>query len=61
MQAIKIGWKPDVEATIRKDANLTWIVQGNVCLVPSNKGAVQLDEVDLASAETFIKEYNANN
>lgn len=58
--AIMLGWRPKMEkgavVRIRPDAQVTWIPHLNTTIVPSNRGAVSLDEGDYFEATKFIEE-----
>ena len=58
VKAIQSGWKPDLDVTIRDEATITWLAKKNVCIVPSDKGAVQLDEEDLKLAKEYLRRNN---
>lgn len=57
-KALEQGWQPQVNATIRPDAQITWLTVENICLVPSKQGAVLLDSQDLIEANNYIKGVN---
>ena len=57
-KALEGGWKPKIDATIREDANVTWFAQDDMYIVPSDKGAVQLDEEEYELAKAYVKENN---
>lgn len=59
-KAISKGWRPqmDQKVKIRDDAKVTWFVQPDIYVVPSDKGTVQLEVDDLHRAKAYLKEIN---
>jgi hypothetical protein len=56
-QALDAGWRPkDDSITIQQGVNVTWFPQNDLIIVPTDKGAYALDDIDLKSA----REYNLN-
>lgn len=59
-QALDSGWKPKVDNSpdvrIKHNANITWLPQQDIYIIPSDKGVIQLDKEDLMLAKTYLKE-----